>query len=271
MFRQPAVAGSFYYFDPGMLKEQIDGFLREETDKVDALGVMSPHAGYDYSGRVAARVFQRTSPADTYVILGPNHTGMGSPFSIMKEGIWRTPFGDAKVESELGADILRHSRFLEFDFWAHQREHSIEVQLPFIQYFNPEFQFVPITVSHFRGEEFVDVYKDIGEAIASAISARKDRVVVVASTDLTHYESQQTANENDKAAMDAVLALDPEALVSTVASKHISMCGFGPTAAMLYACRKLGASSAELVDYMTSGDATGDYAKVVGYGGILVK
>ena len=272
MIRNPAVAGSFYYYDPQVLYKQIDEFVDKKARKENALGVMSPHAGYVYSGRIAAKVYSKITPADTYIILGPNHTGMGAEFAIMREGEWRTPLGNIKVNSQLAEDILVHSRLLENDFLAHQREHSIEVQVPFMQYFGSGFQIVPITVAHYPPTgEFLKMLEDVSNAIASAVKKTREKVTIVASTDLTHYEPQDIAREKDKAAMDAILSLDESRLFNEIRSKGISMCGYGPTAVMLQASKKLGANKTERVGYMTSGDTTGDYEQVVGYGGIIVR
>lgn len=272
MIRDACVAGQFYELDPGGLNSQIGGMVDPGAKREAALGVMSPHAGYMYSGRVAAMVFSRIEPVDTYVILGPNHTGAGPDFSIMKEGVWRLPSGEVRIDSNLAKDILVNSRQLSDDILAHQHEHSVEVQLPFIQYFNPELQFVPITIRHYPPtEDFLKVLGDIAAAIAAAVKGIHEKVMIVASSDLTHYESQEKAKINDKAAMDAILAMDEKRLFKEVDTKKISMCGYGPVAVMLMACKLLGAKKAENVGYMTSADATGDYGSVVGYGGIVVK
>jgi AmmeMemoRadiSam system protein B len=225
-----------------------------------------------YSGKVAAEVFARIEPADTYIILGPNHTGMGAEFSVMGDGVWRTPLGDARIDGELAHKIVENSKHLELDDMAHMREHSIEVQLPLIQYLSKsDFMFVPIAVAHYApNEDYLKVVREIGGAIAKACEGRREKIVVVASSDLTHYEPDATARKKDKLALDAVLALDEEKLLSVVAKNRISMCGFGPASVMLAAAKARGAKKAELVDYMTSGDTTGDKSAVVGYGGVVV-
>jgi len=274
MIREPSVAGSFYPIDAGMLHSQIEGLLGgvKSAGDVDAIGAVSPHAGYVYSGKVAAQVFSWIKPADTYVILGPNHHGMGAAFALMREGVWRTPLGEVRLDSYLAEEILKRSKHLEDDFLAHQREHSIEVQVPFIQYFKPDAQIVPVTVSHYSpGGDLLQILEDIGGAIAGAVDAVDEKVVVVASTDFSHYEPQKKAEENDKRALDAILARDPKKLLDVVREYNISMCGAGPTAATIVACNILGATKADLVEYMTSGDTTGDYAQVVGYGGVLIR
>jgi AmmeMemoRadiSam system protein B len=266
------VAGQFYYYDSVMLESQVRECLGVVVGGEDVLGVVVPHAGFMYSGKVAGMVYSRINPADSYVILGPNHTGMGPPYSVMREGVWRMPFGEVHVNSDLAGNILVNSKYLEEDILAHQYEHSVEVQLPFLQTLREGLQFVPIVVSHMSlSDHSLEVCRDIGEAIAKAIQKTREKVVVVASTDLTHYEPQDVAKEKDDAALKAVLALDPKKLFREVGKRRISMCGYGPTAVMLYACLALGAKKTELAGYMTSGNVTGDFHQVVGYGGVLVK
>lgn len=271
MIRRPSVAGQFYPYDSSVLYQTIREMV-EDVPKKRAFGVMTPHAGYMYSGPVAAKVFSRVEAADTYVILGPNHTGMGSDFSMMTEGVWQMPLGEVRVDGILAREMLSRSKYLEDDFTAHQREHSIEVQLPFIQYFKKDFQIVPIAVKHYIPDgNFLKNLADIANAIAEGIKKTRLKVLIVASTDLTHYESQEKANANDKLVLDSVLALDEGRLFKAVRENDISMCGYAPTAVMLMAAKSLGARKAELAGYMTSGDTTGDYSAVVGYGGIIVR
>jgi AmmeMemoRadiSam system protein B len=272
MIRSPAVAGHFYFYDSGMLLRQIQDFMDEGAVRRGVLGVMVPHAGFMYSGRVAGMVYSRINPADSYVILGPNHTGMGPPCSLMREGLWRTPLGDVRVNSDLAEDIVVRSKYLEEDVLAHEYEHSVEVQLPFLQFLGGDFEFVPIVLAHMSADDgFLGVCRDVGMAIAGAMKKTRERVVVVASTDLTHYEPQNVAEGKDRAVLDAVVSLNPKKLFEEVSGRDVSMCGFGPTAVMLYACLALGASKGELAGYMTSGDVTGDLREVVGYGGVLVE
>jgi len=272
MIRNPAVAGAFYYLDGGMLKEQVEECINKKAKKEEVSGIVVPHAGFMYSGKVAGAVYSEIQMPDTFVILGPNHTGFGKDFSLMTSGIWKMPFGDVKIDSDLAESIFKHSKFLETDFTAHQHEHSIEVQLPFMQYYSDRFQIVPIAVMHYPAtENFLERCIDTGNAIAEAIKKTKEKVVVVASTDFTHYESQKTANENDRRALDAILALDAKKLFQEVNERDISMCGYGPVAVAIAACKKLGCNKTKLVKYATSGDVTGDYQQVVGYGGVSIK
>lgn len=266
MIRNPIVAGQFYPADSKGLKKQLEGFINKKSEKKDVLGLVSPHAGYMFSGAVAGAVYSKINVPDKVIILGPNHTGRGVSFSIITEGIWTTPLGEAKIASSLAKSILKNSKELEEDTSAHMYEHSIEVQLPFLQYLNPRISFVPICLS--SGDYFS--YKDIASAISSAIRDTNEKILIIASSDMTHYESQETADKKDRQAIDAILQLDEKLLLERIKKFNISMCGFVPAAIMLLACKELGAKSAELIKYQTSGDIIGDYAEVVGYAGIIV-
>lgn len=271
MIRNPAVAGSFYNYDPETLMEQIRALVEPDAKRKDVLGVMSPHAGYIYSGKVAGAVYSRIKLKENFIILGPNHSGWGPEYSIMREGVWRMPFGEVQINERLAKEIFANSKLLEEDYTAHGREHSIEVQIPFIQYFKKEFRIVPIAMRHYApNENYLRVCEEIGRAIALGVKKTKEEVVIVASSDMTHYENQKVAERNDKAALDAVLELNARKLLEKVRSLDVSMCGYGPAAVMITACRELGAKNAELVGYMTSGDVTGDYSQVVGYAGVVV-
>jgi AmmeMemoRadiSam system protein B len=267
MMRQAVVAGQFYPASASELRSMLKGLVDERAKKQDAIGLISPHAGYIYSGAVAGAVISRIKFKDTFIIMGPNHTGMGKPFSIMTEGSWQTPLGEVEVDAGLGKKILANSRYLEEDSLAHLHEHSIEVQLPFLQYFKPDFKLVPIVFAPADGT----VYKEIGEAIAKAVKESGNKAVIIASSDMTHYEPQAQAEKKDTQAIEAVLALDEDRLLKRVGELDISMCGYAPAASLIVAAKELGAKGAELIKYQTSGDTTGDYSKVVGYAGIIIK
>ena len=268
MIRQPVASGRFYPGTADQLKSLIESFAEDVEDKVEALGVVAPHAGYIYSGSVAAAVFARIEPADTYIIIGPNHTGMGKPFSIMTLGSWQTPLGDVPVDSALAQSILAKSKYLEEDRSAHQNEHAIEVELPLLQYFNPGFKIVPIVLS----VATLEIYREIGTVIAQAIKeSTGKKIIIVASSDMTHYESQEAASAKDSRAIEEILKLDEEALLDRVVKERISMCGYAPVVTMITAAKILGAKTAELVRYQTSGDASGDFSAVVGYAGVIVR
>jgi len=263
--REAAVAGQFYPGSRPALEHAVKDMIGPGPTR-KALGVMVPHAGYMYSGHVAGAVYGAVELPQTFIIIGPNHTGLGPAASIMTRGAWRLPGGDALINEALANSIISHSRVLSADDRAHLFEHSIEVQLPFLQYLVGEVNFVPVSLMLTS----TDSCRDIGRALAAAIKAAQTPVLVVASSDMTHYESQVTAQEKDNLAIERLLALDPEGLLETVQENHISMCGVAPAATMLFACRELGANEARLVKYETSGDVTGDYNQVVGYAGVVV-
>ncbi|TFG45267.1 MAG: AmmeMemoRadiSam system protein B [Dehalococcoidia bacterium] len=267
MIRHPIASGKFYPGTAEQLRAFIESFVEKIDEKTDAVGIISPHAGYIYSGSVAASVIARIKTADTYVIIGPNHTGMGKPFSIMTVGAWQTPLGEVPIDSVLAQNILANSKYLQEDRTAHQGEHSIEVQLPLLQYFKPDLKIVPIVLA----VATLEIYREIAASIAQAIQEAPDKkVVIVASSDMTHYESQEAAAAKDHRALEAILQMDEGSLLGRVIKERISMCGYAPAVTMLAAAKILGAKSAELVRYQTSGDASGDYSSVVGYAGVLV-
>jgi len=267
MKRNPAVAGQFYPLRAEAVEKQVFEFIEKSPVKTNALGIVAPHAGYIYSGAVSGSVYSRIELKPTYIIIGPNHTGKGKPYSIMSEGEWAMPQGEVGIDSGLAKKLLHDSEFLEEDFMAHAYEHSIEVQLPFLQYFKQAFKFVPIIISYAEGH----IYKAIGREIAKAIKDSKKDTLIIASSDMTHYEPQEDARYKDMKAIEAVLKLDEEELIKRVEEFDISMCGYAPVAVMLSAAKELGAKTAELVKYQTSGDASGDYSSVVGYAGIIIK
>lgn len=268
MTRDPVVAGQFYPGTRETLIKELSAFFDPAAKKEDAIGVVSPHAGYIYSGAVAGSVFSAIKPKPVYIILGPNHTGLGRPFGISTCNSWKTPLGPVEIDKALAAEIKANCRYIEYDDLSHSAEHSIEVQLPFIQYRQKGFRFVPIVIS---GAD-LDVYRDIGRAIAKSVKKLKmEKVVaVIASSDMTHYESAETAMKKDKIAIDAILKLDEAALLEEISRHDITMCGYAPAAIMIAASKELGAKSSRLVKYRTSGDATGDDSSVVGYAGIII-
>jgi MEMO1 family protein len=271
MIRNPAVAGQFYPGSMRGLRDEVEGLVEPSAPKADAVAAVCPHAGYMYSGKVAGAVYSRMRMPDTFVILGPDHHGLGAEFTIMTDGVWRTPLGDVRVDSLLAREVFKRSRYLEEDPFAQAKEHSLEVQLPFMQYFSDSVQVVPICLRHYEPDlSFLAICGEIGSAIAAAISGVKSRVTIVASTDFTHYEERSVAETKDRAAIDAILALDEKMLFRQVRERNISMCGYAAVAAALTASKALGARKAELVAYMTSGDATGDNSQVVGYGGAII-
>jgi len=267
MIRNPAVAGQFYPASPSQLEEMIQSMVDEKAEKEEVIGLVSPHAGYPYSGPVAGATISRIKFKDTFIIMGPNHTGIGKPLSIMTEGTWKTPLGEVEIDSELSKQILATSSFLEEDDKAHQYEHSIEVQVPFLQYFRRDIKLVPIIFSQASGA----TCREMGRELARAIKEMNKETVIIASSDMTHYESQKQAEEKDTQAIEAILNLDEDELLRRRDKLNISMCGYAPTVALIAAAKELEATSTELVKYQTSGDITGDYSSVVGYAGIIIK
>lgn len=267
MIRRSAVAGTFYAGTRDRLRLQVEDLLPKEAIPERAIGAVVPHAGYMYSGRVAASVYARVEFPESFVILGPNHTGLGAGAAIMTYGQWETPLGQVQIDQELGRAILANSSVLEEDHLGHLREHSIEVQLPFLQCFKRSFGFVPICLfSH----EYV-ACQEVGQAVAKAVRESGKRVLIIASTDMSHYVSRDEAAVKDRKAIDAILALDPIGLHRVVRREGISMCGFHPTTAMLMAAKALGATRADLVTYTDSGEMTHDLDEVVAYAGLVVR
>ncbi len=282
MLRRAAVAGRFYQGTNEALKSQVAGYLIPDAGKVRALGILSPHAGLMYSGAVAGAVYSGIEIPNTIVLIGPNHTGLGAPVSLMSSGTWETPLGTVAIDESLAASILSKSSRIHDDALAHLREHSLEVQLPFIQYLKDTFKIVPIQMLDTRLETCLAVGRAVGEAIAECgmrnaefnselRTPNSELPLIVASSDMSHYEQAATAKEKDLKAIQQMLNLDPEGLYRVVKNYGITMCGYGPAVAMLVACKILGATSAELVKYANSGDVSGDYEQVVGYAGIVVR
>lgn len=261
--RKPAVAGQFYPGAEGSLRKSIEKMVTSVSKKIRAIGIVSPHAGYMYSGPVAGELYSNIEMPNTVVILGPNHTGIGKPYAIMTEGGWETPLGEVEIESELAKEILGASELIKEDSTAHRYEHSLEVQIPFLQYFKPDIKIVPIVIG---GEKFAE----IGEAIANPIKKYKKDVLIIASSDMTHYESHESATKKDNLVIEAILKLDEKEMLQRIEKYNVSMCGYGPTAIMLVAGKLLGAKQAKLIKYMTSGDTSGDYSAVVGYAGLAI-
>jgi len=271
--RQPAVAGRFYPANAQHLRAEVETYTTarasaaaESETKIRAMGCVVPHAGYMYSGHVAGAVYRRLELPRSFVILCPNHTGMGEPLAIMSQGAWHTPLGDAPIDEELAERLKSRLPLLSDDAAAHQYEHALEVQLPFLQVLVPGFKFVPITV----GTSNFEVLSALGKVIGAAVAEAGEPVLVIASSDMNHYESDKVTRVKDRRAIDQLLALDPRGLYDIVHQADISMCGYGPAVVMLTAARKLGATRAELIRYATSGDVSGDYDMVVGYAGVAV-
>jgi MEMO1 family protein len=268
MIRPPAVAGRFYPSNAEELSGQIARCVAADAPKIAARACVVPHAGYMYSGHVAGAVYAALQIPPRCILLGPRHFPRGEAFAILAEGSWRTPFGNARIDSELAIECMRACPRLRDDFVAHEREHSLEVQIPFLQQLVPDFQFVPIVL----GVDRFPVLEELGHAIAQVVSAHApERVLVIASTDMNHYENDAITRVKDERAIARILALDARGLYDTVRNEGISMCGYAATTAMLVAMLDLGATNVELVRYATSGDITGDRDEVVGYAGLIIR
>lgn len=266
MRRAPAVADQFYPGDAKTLTHMLTELVPAGGQRQQATAVVSPHAGYVYSGKVAGETFSRVAIPEDVLILGPNHHGMGAEVALMAEGEWEMPLGTVPINAELARLLLAESGLIEADTLAHRFEHSLEVQVPFLQYLQPRLHLTPLVISHLA----FATCQEVGQAIAKAIRAYAKPVLIVASTDMTHYESRASASVKDKKAIERVLALDPTGLYNTVLGNRITMCGIMPTTIALIAAMELGATTAELVRYTDSGETSGDTDQVVGYAGFVV-
>ncbi len=264
--RRAAVAGAFYEGEKSRLEAQLrdcfSGVTRAQNENI--IGAVVPHAGYMYSGGVAASVYAQLPHADTFVILGINHQGVGSVIAVSKD-TWVTPLGEVKAD-EAFVDALP-KQIIDVDETAHRFEHSIEVQLPFLQFlFDKAFHFVPICI----GLTDEDLAREIGEDIATTIAKTDKKVVVLASSDFTHYEPDRIAREKDEYVIEAITELNVAKFYKRVYERNVTACGIAPIAAMMYAAKKLGATKGQVIQYATSGDITGEHRAVVGYGGIII-
>jgi len=265
MSREPVVAGQFYPSNPKRLREDLDGYCKFSGALTEAKAIVAPHAGYVYSGPVAGAVYGAIRIPKRAILLGPNHTGRGAPLALYPAGEWRTPLGVVPVDDEINQSLIRECRELSEDQSAHLREHSLEVQLPFLQLRVPDIRISAICI----GTESYTSLEMLGHAVAHTVLSLNDPVLIVSSSDMTHYESAKTAAFQDKFAIDRMLAVDPEGLYREVRDRGISMCGFAPTVAALTACRDLGAAAGRLMRYANSGDVSGDFSSVVGYAALL--
>jgi MEMO1 family protein len=274
MIRPPAVAGRFYSDEPARLREQVDLFLGNQNpkgqvrrkEKIRAQACLVPHAGYMYSGPVAGAVYESIEIPARVILIGPRHYPRGAPLAILSDGQWRTPLGLAAIDRPLAAKIALACTSLREDEEAHRAEHSIEVQLPFLQRLAPSFAFVPIVI----GTAQYTQLDALGRAIAGVIAGEKSPVLLIASSDMNHYESDAITRVKDRKAIECILALDPLALFDTVKKEEISMCGYNAAVVVLTAALQLGSTRAELVRYATSGEVNGELQEVVGYAGMVM-
>jgi AmmeMemoRadiSam system protein B len=267
MRRHTAVAGTFYPARKSDLLKLLSGLIAPRAERVKAVAVVSPHAGYVYSGAVAGAVFSSVEVPETVVVLGAPHADFRPRFSVIPDGVWESPLGDVPINAALAGLILRHAPLAEPADDPHEDEHSIEVQVPFLQAVQSRLSLVPVHVN-FRST--FDELDRFGRGLAAAVKELGSEVLIVASTDMSHYIDQESARKLDFMAIERILALDGRGLFETVRKNKISMCGFQPVTATLQAAKDLGATRGELVKYQTSGDVTGDRAQVVGYAGLRI-
>jgi AmmeMemoRadiSam system protein B len=269
MKRRPVAAGrGFYPNKSSELRSMIANFVDPSQNPENAISIIAPHAGYIYSGAVAGAVYISVKIPETIIIVGPDHYGRtGGTFALWKTGSWQTPMGDVPIESTLAGLILEKSSLAEENWTAHDEEHSLEVQVPFLQYFQKDLRIVPICIDYYASYEDLE---ELGKGIAESIREFRKQVLLVASTDMSHMVNQETAQLKDQLAITKILQLDPKGLYDIVKEEGISMCGFQAVAAALVASKHLGAQKAELIRYQTSGDRTGDYSSVVGYAGVRI-
>ena len=267
MKRSPAVAGQFYYGTAQKLTSQVEQYIDQDAQKERALGIVAPHAGLIYSGSVAGSVYSSIEFPETFILLGPNHTGLGAQVSLMESGEWEIPTGCLPVDEKLSFRIAMNVPLVSKDAKAHLFEHSLEVQLPFIVYFSKKVKIVPLVML----SATVDECKRLGDGIAEAVREAGYPVIVAASTDMSHYVHDDVARQKDKKAIERILSLDPEGLYEVVLRERISMCGYLPVTTLLFAVKALGAQSAKLIRYTTSAEVSGDYDHVVGYAGIVLR
>lgn len=266
MLRRPCVAGQFYPGDEDALERAVDGLMPRAASREKARALISPHAGYIYSGEVAGAVWSSVEVPRDVILIGPNHTGLGRMVSVMAEGTWQTPAGDVEVNPDL-ADLLLENPLYSNDDDAHLHEHSLEVQLPFLLAARGDARIVPVTVMHATADET----EELGKTLARAVRDYPREVLIAVSSDMNHYEPDDVTRKKDQEAIDRVLELDARGLLEVTARKNITMCGVLPTAIAIYACRELGSEKARLVKYATSADASGDFSQVVGYAGIVIE
>lgn len=271
MIRPPAVAGQFYPAEAQAAAAALAELLPVRTQKRPARAVVVPHAGWMYSGVTAGILYSQVEVPDRVILVGPNHHGHGSEYAIYPAGSWQTPLGDVPIAEKLAAELLDNCEWLAEDARAHQAEHSLEVQVPMLQRCNPAVQIVPLLIGGGWPEAGGRAQlRAIGTAIAHTVRGFQKPVLLVASSDLNHYEDQHTSNVKDRLVLDAVVQLDEDGLMQRVKEVEVSMCGVAPTYIVLVAAKLLGAQRGELLDYRTSGEVSGDYDSVVGYGAVAV-
>jgi len=271
MIRNAAVADRFYTGNPIILREEIKTYVTEAEPR-RAIAVISPHAGYPFSGKTAGAALSEVVIPETVVILGPNHWGIGAPYAVMAEGSWEMPFGMVQIDDGLAQTILDNCKILENDPSAHEREHSIEVQVPFLQHFRPDVKIVPIVLN----STDLNKIRQLGSAIARSIKQLDSDALILASTDMSHTRNsgptlQKKIKALDDETLEKVTQLDEEGFLEVVSEKGVTMCGYAAVAAVIAASKKLGAKKGTLVRYSTSYDISGDYSYVVGYASVIIE
>jgi len=274
--RKPAVAGYFYPSEKNELISLIEetfrskdigpGLLPPLNEQKNVLGYLVPHAGYEYSGYIAAHAYLEISAlpeGSTFIILGPNHYGIGSPLALPQSEIWETPLGQVKVDTSLRNEIMSEKSIIDMDDGAHWREHSIEVQIPYLQYVKKDFKILPISMTLMEKEYAVE----IAEIIYKKIKEKKN-YYIIASSDLTHYEPAESVNRKDEIAIKAITNRNLDELYRVLRKYDITMCGYGPAAVLMHLSNLLGYDKVKLLKHANSGDVTGDYSSVVGYASI---
>lgn len=262
--RQPVVAGMFYPGTEHALRSQLESLIVLDPDPHQCRGCIAPHAGYVYSGPVAGRLYGHVELPRRIVVLGPNHTGSGAVVSVAPESAWETPLGEVPIDVDLRRRLLDRVPAAQSETGAHRREHSIEVQLPFLKVRRPDLSVLPVVLAHFD----LDDCLSLGEALATVIVQSDEPVAIVASSDMTHYEPDAQARGRDALAIEAALSMNPGQLFETVHRHRITMCGVVPATVLLAALGILGADGGHLQAYQTSGDTSGDRSSVVGYAGL---
>lgn len=265
MKRAPAVAGSFYPGNAQELREEVERLLGRGTKEQRAYGAVAPHAGYVYSGKVAGEVFGRLAIPSTVVVLNPNHTGAGRPFAVWPEGTWSTPLGEVRVDEALARELIEECPPLVAEERAHMREHSGEVMLPFLQMRRADVSVVVIVVDMTE----LATLQELGRKIGTVLGRREERPLIIASSDMTHFKSEEAARRQDKLAIEAMVKLDEVELYEVVEGRGITMCGIAPATTAIAAVKQMGARKGELVKYDTSASASGDTSSVVGYAGLI--
>ncbi|MCS7181301.1 MAG: MEMO1 family protein [bacterium] len=266
--REPVVSGYFYPSGKAHLLRILETFIDIKTPKEKVISCICPHAGYIYSGKTAGLTYSKIEIPGTVIILGPNHTGYGEPYSVAEHDKWLTPLGEVEIDKELVEMLTKKSRYLQKDEIAHLREHSIEVQIPFLQFLRKDFKIVPITLMGYVDNP---AWYEIGETIAEVIKESKKDCLIIASSDMTHYEPHKVAEDKDNYVIDAICALDEDEVIRRIEEKDVSMCGYSGVIVSIVASKLLGAKKGQLIYYTTSAETSKDYSQVVGYAGIIIK